>query len=222
MRRRSIVEQLAQEDPQNRIYSQARANVNRNLAVIEGYAGRDEAALAAYKNSASIYRQMLAANSNTPFYRTALADVDANAATLSIKLGRKAEARQLAHEGVPVLKETAQKKDASAAELNLAARFMTEKDLPEFCDARQGLDFAKRANDDAKGKDYVVLETLAQAYWISGDREGAVRSIQQGLDLIEPTPPGKSPSRVRKVYEKELEDYRTGKLTAGCGSSTSK
>jgi hypothetical protein len=103
--------------------------------------------------------------------------------------------------------------------LNLAARFMTEPELPEFCNAKQGLDYAKRANDAAAGKDYVVLETLAQAYWINDDRQGAVKSIQQALDLIEPTPPEKAPSRVRKVYEKELADYRAGKLTAGCGAS---
>jgi len=63
-----------------------------------------------------------------------------------------------------VLVATAEKTDASAAELNLAGRFLTEPDLPDFCDAARGLDLAKRADSAASGKDYVVLETLAQAY----------------------------------------------------------
>jgi hypothetical protein len=61
---------------------------------------------------------------------------------------------------VPVLKQVASQKDASAAELNLAARFLTQKELPEFCDAKLGLELAQRANGAADGKDYVVLQTL--------------------------------------------------------------
>ena len=213
---RTGVEQLAHEDPQNRVYTQESASIYRNLGVIEDYAGRNEAALEAYKTAGSIFKQMLQANPNTPFYRTALADLEANAALLCIKLGRKAEAQQLAHDGVPVLEETAMKKDASAAELNLAARFMTEKDLPEFCDARQGLELARRADDAAAGKDYVVLETLGQAYWINRDRQNAAAAIEHALSLIEPTAPGKEPTRVRKDYEKELADYRSENLPSGC------
>jgi len=44
------------------------------------------------------------------------------AALIALKSGRKAEAQELAHESVPVLKQSAMQKDASAAELNLAAR----------------------------------------------------------------------------------------------------
>ena len=213
---RSIIEQLAQEDPQNRAYTRSRASIYRNLAVIEDYAGRTKAALADYKTSASIFRQMLASDPNTPFYRTALADLEANASLLSLKLGRKAEAQELAHEGVPVLKATAMKKDASAGELNLAARFVTERELPEFCDAKLGLELARRANAASAGKDYVVLETLAQAYWINRDRDRAVQAIEQALTLIEPTPPGRRPTRVRGNYEQTLQNYRAGKLPSGC------
>lgn len=218
---RNLVEQLAREDPQNRAYMQSRASIYRNLGVIEDYAGRTEAALDAYKTSAATFRQMLADNPNAPFYRTALADIEANAALLSIKLGHKAEAQRLAHEGVPVLEETAAKKDASAAELNLAARFMTEEELPEFCDARKGLELAKRANDAAAGKDYVVLETLGQAYWINRDRDDAVKAIEQALSLIEGVTAGKGPSRVRRVYEKTLQEYRTEELSGGCAAARS-
>ena len=42
---RAMMEQLAAEDPQNRIYPQARATIYRNLGVIEDYAGRTVAAL---------------------------------------------------------------------------------------------------------------------------------------------------------------------------------
>jgi eukaryotic-like serine/threonine-protein kinase len=224
---RDLVEKLANEDPQNRAYTRSRASTYRNLAVIEDYAGRDEAALADYKTAASIFKQILAADVNTPFARTALADLQANASLIALKSGRKAEAQELAHQGVPVLKQSAMQKDASAAELNLAARFITTADLPEFCDAQQGLELAKRANSGANGKDYVVLETLAQAYWINGDRADAVQSIEQALTLIEAPAAGTAGSgpdsgRVRRNYEKELKDYQAEKLSSGCTVAVSR
>jgi len=118
------------------------------------------------------------------------------------------------------LTQTAMRKDASAAELNLAARFLTEKQLPEVCDAHLGLELAKRANTAAAGKDYVVLETLGQAYWINRDRQNAVASIEQALSLIEAPTAGSQPSRVRRVYETTLKDYKTDKLSSGCAAVT--
>jgi len=211
-----MMEQLAAEDPQNRIYPQARATIYRNLGVIEDYADRTVAALAAYKSAISIYEQMLAANGNNPYFRTTLADVQANAALLSLKLGRHAEAEKLIGAGLPVLKQTAMQKDASSSELNLAARFLTKEEFPKFCDARLGLELAQRANKVAEGKDYVVLETLGQAYWINRDRDGAAQSIEQALSLIEAPTPGNPPTRVRRVYEETLKSYKTDKLTTGC------
>ncbi len=219
---RTVMEQLAHEDPQNRSYILARASIYRNLGVIEDYAGRAAEALAAYLTAASIYEQMLSADSNNPYARTSLADLRANAALLSVKLGRRKEALELARAGVPVLKQTALQTDASAAELNLAARFLTQRELPELCDAHLGLQFAKRANTAAAGKDYVLLETLAQAYWINGDRENAVHSIEQALSLIEAPTAGQEPSRVRRNYEATLRGYRADQLPDGCPPASSK
>jgi serine/threonine protein kinase len=213
---RTTMEQLALEDPQNRVYVQARATIYRNLGVIEDYAGRTEVALAAYKTAISIYEQMLATNGNNPYFRTTLADVQANAALLSLKLGHHAEAKKLIGAGLPVLKQTAMQKDASASEMNLAARFLTKEEFPEFCDARLGLELAQQANKAAEGKDYVVLETLGQAYWINRDRDDAAHSIEKALSLIETPTPGSQPSRVRKVYEATLKGYENDKLSTGC------
>jgi len=217
---RTTMEQLGLEDPQNRIYVQARATIYRNLGVIEDYAGRTAAALAAYKMAISIYEQMLAANGNSPYIHTTLADAQANAALMSLKLGHHAEAEQLIGAGLPMLKQTAMQKDASASELNLAARFITKEEFPAFCDAKLGLELAKRANNVAAGKDYVVLETLGQAYWINRDRDDAAHSIEQALSLIEEPKPGAEPSRVRRVYEETLKSYKNDKLSSGCPAVT--
>ncbi len=217
---RTMMEQLAAEDPQNRVYPQARGSIYRNLGVIQDYAGRTAAALASYNTAISIYGQMLAANGNNPYFRTTLADVEANAALLSLKLGHHAEAEKLIGAGLPVLKQTAMQQDASSSELNLAARFLTKEEFPKFCDAHLGLELAQRANKAAEGKDYVVLETLGQAYWINRDRDDAARSIEQALSLIEAPKAGEASSRVRRVYETTLKEYTTEKLSSGCPAVT--
>ena len=219
---RATMEQLAEQDPQNRVYPQARASIYRNLGVIEDYAGHSAAALDAYKTAISILQQLLKANPNSPYNRTSLADLEANAAQISAKMGHHAEAVQLARDSVPVLKQTALQKDASAAELNLAARFLTTRDLPEFCNAPLGLELAQRANTAAAGKDYVVLETLGQAYWINRDRDNAEKSIEQALSLIAAPSAGNDSGRVRRVYEATLKGYRSDKLSSGCQAVASK
>jgi hypothetical protein len=103
--------------------------------------------------------------------------------------------------------------------LNLAARFLTESEFPEFCDAHLGLQLAQRANTAASGQDYVVLETLAQAYWINRDRADATQSIQQALDLMRSPAVAAGPSRSQHKYEQTLEEYRTQPLSSGCPSA---
>jgi hypothetical protein len=145
-----------------------------------------------------------------------LADLQANAALLSVKLGKGADGFRLARAGIPVLKQTALKADASASELNLAARFLTQREFPELCDAKLGLQLAQRANASAAGKDYVLLETLGQAYWLNGDRADAVRSMEGAVGLVGTAPAG---SRVRRLFDKRLAGYRVDRLPAGCGTN---
>jgi non-specific serine/threonine protein kinase/serine/threonine-protein kinase len=213
---RTTIETLAAEDPQDRIYPQARASIYRNLGVIEDYAGHTTKALDAYLTAISIFEKMLAGNPANPYYRTTLADLEANAALLTSKLGRRSEGLRLARAAIPVLKQTALKPDASASELNLAARFLTQTEFPETCDAKLGLQLAERANAAAAGKDYVVLETLGQAYWINRDRDGAVQSIDRALSLIETPKPGEMPSRVRRVFQVTLAGYSSNDLPETC------
>jgi tetratricopeptide (TPR) repeat protein len=215
---RTTIETLAAEDPQDRIFPQARASIYRNLGVIEDYAGHTTKALDAYLTAISIFEKMLAGNPANPYYRTTMADLEANAALLTAKLGHRSEGLRLARAAIPVLKQTALKPDASASELNLAARFLTQMEFPETCDAKLGLQLAERANAAAAGKDYVVLETLGQAYWINRDRDGAMQSIERALSLIETPKPGETPSRVRRVFQITLAGYRSNDLPETCSA----
>jgi len=70
----------------------------------------------------------------------------------------------------------------------------SQKNLPEFCDARLRPTLALRANADASGKDHIVLETLAQAYWLNGNRDDAVRSIEDALVWMDAPKPGEAPT----------------------------
>ena len=212
----AMIDELSAEDPRNRAYTQARASIFRNRGVIEDYAGDIKGALADDTRAIQIYQQLLSANPQSPYFRTSLAELQANAALLSAKLGQRDRAAQLAAEGIPVLKTTAMKADATSAELNLAARFLTSEKLPGVCDARLGLKLALRADQSAAHKDYVVLETLAQAYWVNGDRSNALATMERALERADPTPSPGTTSRVRVIFEKTIAEYRTRPTPVVC------
>ena len=177
------------------MYWLLRTSVYRNMGVIEGYAGNHAAELKAYLTAIATYEKMLAANPNELYARTSLADLRTNSAFL-MREARTASGR------------VAAQSDGAANELNLAARALVQRDFPELRDYKLGLTLAQRANAAAGGKDYVFLETLAEAYWMNRDRENAVRSIEPALKLVGET------LRVRGVFEKTLgstgrESYRS-------------
>ena len=211
-----LIDELSAEDPRNRTYTQARASIFRNRGVIEDYAGESQRALADDIQAVQIYQRLLALNPQSPYFRTSVAELQANAALLSAKLGQQDQADGYAAQGVPVLKATATKPDATSAELNLAARFLTSEELSRVCDARLGLEFALRADRSAAGKDYVVLETLAQAYWVSGDREQALTTMERALNRADPAPVKGKTSRVRVAFEKTIAGYRSRPSPTGC------
>jgi hypothetical protein len=69
------------------------------------------------------------------------------------------------------------------------------------------------------GKEPGAIIYLAQAYANTGDAPKAMETVERGLALVAPAPPGQKPSEVRKALEDEQRDIgiliKTGTLPAG-------
>jgi hypothetical protein len=86
-------------------------------------------------------------------------------------------------------------------------------------DYPRALRYAKRADELAGGKGPIPIIYLAEAYANNGDAANALATVNRGLLLVPPTPPGQKPSEVRRNLENELRDItiliKTGHLPLG-------
>jgi tetratricopeptide (TPR) repeat protein len=193
---------MSEEDPRNIGALFFRTIPYRNLGIVSGLAGNREANLRYFLIAIGIGDQLRAKNPANQSYRFGQAELQADAANLSLETGRPEEAIRLARAGISTLRDIASKPQASAVELAVAARALLETKVPAMADAKMGLELAKRAAA-LDPKDSEVQEILGEAYWLNADRASAAHSIEQALTLIEPTP-----TPARRALEKTLAQYR--------------
>ena len=199
---RQIRDRMSEEDPRNIGALFFRTIPYRNLGIVSGLAGNREANLRYFLIAIGIGDQLRAKNPANQSYRFGQAELQADAANLSLETGRPEEAIRLARAGISTLRDIASKPQASAVELAVAARALLETKVPAMADAKMGLELAKRAAA-LDPKDSEVQEILGEAYWLNADRASAAHSIEQALTLIEPTP-----TPARRALEKTLAQYR--------------
>ncbi len=203
---RQIRDRTSEQDPRNMQALYFRTIPWRDLAIVHQMAGQKAASLQAFLATIAVMDRLIHQSPSNLGYRFARAELQSSAANLAMKLGRKAEAEKLANAALPVLKQAAERPDASAVELAIAARNLLETEVRSLRDPKLALTFAiKSSQMDAK--DAEIQEILAKAYWFNGDRPHAVQSIQQSLALIEQTP-----TPTRQALEKTLRQYQTVKL----------
>ncbi len=203
---RQIRDRNSQEDPKNIMALFFRTIPYRDLGIISGYAGHPDAKLRYLLIAIGIYDDLRAKNPENKGYPFGQAELEVDAANLSVEAGRQQEALRLARAGISTLKEVAAQPQASPVELAITARALLETKVSSLRDVKLGLTLVKRAAALAP-KDSEVQEILAEGYWLNGDRPAAVEAIQQALALIELTPtPG------RRALEKTLAQYRTAPI----------
>ena len=203
---RQIRDRLSEQDPKNVMALFFRVTPYRNLAIVNENAGNIAASRENFLAAIAIYDLLLQRSPSNRNYRLGRAELQTGAANHSVKLHLLADAERLAREGIGFLKEAAQSPDASPVELVIAARSLLESQVVALCDYSLALAFAKRASI-LGGDDSEMQEVLAEAYWRTGDRDGAIRAIEKALSLIE-----RKPTPVRDRLEKTLAEYRSGKL----------
>jgi len=203
---RQIRDRTSEQDPKNIQALYFRTIPLRDLAIVHQMAGQTAASLDAFLSVIAIIDRLIAQSPGNLGFRFARAELQSSAANLAMKLGRAPQAERLASASLPVLKQAAERPDASAVELAIAARSLLEAEVRPWRDPNSALAFARKSSQ-LNGKDAEIQEILAEAYWFNGDRAHAVQSIQQSLALIEQTP-----TPTRHALEKTLRQYQRAKL----------
>ena len=126
-----------------------------------------------------------------------------NLAELYEKQGQLDEALPLRRELLDYQVSRAKRPKATARELNATAWMLLTTKLEALRDPAAALPIAQRAVEKSGGKDLGILDTLALAYFLTGDTAKAIDTEEKALSLL---PPGDSATR--KELEKSLARFR--------------
>ena len=203
---RQIRDRLSDQDPKNIQALYFRTIPLRDLAIVQQMAGHIGQSFNAFLTDVAVLNRLIAQSPSNLTHRFSRAELESSAANLALKLGRPDEARQLAGSALPVLKQIAERPDASEVEMAIAARNLLETEVRPWRDPALALRLATKSAQ-MNGKDSEIQEILAEAYWFNRDRAHAVQSIQQSLSLIE-----QAPTPTRRALEKKLQQYQTAAL----------
>jgi tetratricopeptide (TPR) repeat protein len=213
---RELYDRLAAVDPKNGTNTRRRMNVYRTLAMIQLSLGNKSEALADYRKVVELTNGLIAIDPSKVSNFVIGAEAQGRAAKLLAAEGRMDEAAQYAKTSIDTLKRIADRPDAAAQNLSEAAVVLMVTPIRGLRDYPRALLYAKRADQLSGGKEPGAIIYLAQAYANTGDAPKALATVERGLALVAPSPPGQKPSEVRKALEDEQRDIRilikTGRL----------
>lgn len=99
----------------------------------------------------------------------------------------------------------ANREKAGAAELIDYADTLLRAPYPELRNATLGLRFARRGNEMSSFRNPMMLDTLAWAYYRSGDRQKAVETMERAIELL----PVGTAGGLRTEYEAGLREFQS-------------
>jgi serine/threonine protein kinase len=216
---RRFYENMAIADPKNGTNTRRRINVSRTHAMIELGLGNKDAALDDYRKLIGLANGLIAVDASKPSNYVLRGEAEGRASKILAEEGRMPEARQYATESIDSLESIADRPDAAQQNLSEAAIMLMSAPVVTLRNYSRALDYARRADELGGGKSPEAIAYLAQAYANTGDAQKALETIQRGLSLVAPAPPGEKPSDTRQTLEDEYRDIKilaqTGHLPPG-------
>lgn len=124
-------------------------------------------------------------------------------ANLSTKNGKPGVARTYTLRLLKLQNKQANSPEATAYDLNDYAWFLLACEPESLRNPAAALPYARKAVEMSEGRDANILDTLARAYFLTGDHKLAVETTQKALALL----PANSP--LHRELEANVERFRT-------------
>ncbi len=216
---RQVYDRTATVDPKNATNARRRMNVYRTLAMVQLALGNKNEALSDYQKLIDLSNALAAIDPSKASNFVIGAEAQGRAAKILASEGRMDQAAQYSKASIATLERIADQPDAAAQNLSEAAIVLMATPIAALRDYRRALGYAQRAYDLSGGKEPGAIVYLAQAYANNGEASKALETVERGLALVPPPPPGAQPSEVRKTLEDQARDIKiliqTGRLPAG-------
>lgn len=187
----AIRQQLADADLRNIGARRDLALAQAAIAGVLTAKGNQAAALEHYRRALTAFEEVYAADTGNGWIRQRLLATLGDLAALSGRMQQSGQALTYAARQLALQKERADKSGASAGELNDYAWSLLTIEPESLRNPAAALVRAQQAVALSEGKDAVILDTLAHAYFLTGDQSRAVATEEKALALL----PADSPAR---------------------------
>ena len=203
-----IDEALSNADPQNMQLREALWVPYAQVGDLMDVMGDKAGTLRNYRKALAIMQDLVQKNPTNLQLQAKLSDSLLGLGVLLVRNGNEVEGAAMISRGLQISKGFADRPEATARNLNDYALNLLNCDPGAPCDGAAALPYAKRAVEMTKGNDPDYLDSLAAAYFKTGEAAKAVDTEQQALLLLPPATPQTAGSSARKQYEANLAKFK--------------
>jgi len=203
-----MYEALAAADPQNMNLREGLWLRYMHLAEMLSETGSKSGTLENFRKALAIAQNLGLRSPGNLQVQAKLADTLWELGLFQAKNAEQTEGRQMVFRGLHILKVLADKSDATAGELNRYAQAMLNCEPGGPCNATAALPYARRAVEMTNASDPGFLDSLAMAYFKTGDSRKAAETEQKAVDLLSPSNSEKAASAKGKQYEANLAKFK--------------
>ena len=204
---------ILERDPTNAGVQRSLAMLNAVKANTQTSLGEPEGAVASFEVALRLMRGLNAADPKNVRYRTDMTYMLLRRVALLLKTGRRSEAVASAKEGLAMLKENAERPEATAQDFNEYAWGLATCDVPELRDPARALQYASRAVESSPNPNALYLDTLAWAHFRSGNPAKAVEAAERAIAMMPASAKAGPAVGLRGQLEHDLAEFKKGPAT---------
>jgi tetratricopeptide (TPR) repeat protein len=167
--------------------------------------GREAEAIASNVDAIALFERLRANDPGNARVASLLSFVLLRQAPVLQRAGRTAEAAQTTRRGLAVLRERAERPGASPGDWNDYASWLLTCEPATLRQPGVALRFAQRAVGTAQ--DPVFMDTLAMAWFQTGNRPASIDMARRALALLPPAPQGAPATGLRAEIERHLAEF---------------
>lgn len=189
-RAESLFDALSNSDPANGDYSRQVANMSVYLAPALEQTGDVKGALAAFERAVTILGQLLPRESEDSRIRTVLGSILMRYSALLHKSGDQPRARAMTARSLEVQEPLIDRPNVAPTVLNEYANTLLKSEYAELHDSAKALAIMLKVDKVSNGSNPIFLDTLAWAYYRTGDPQKALDTARKALSVLAPGPSG--------------------------------
>jgi eukaryotic-like serine/threonine-protein kinase len=179
-----LYETLAAEQPNNVEYRRLASYTQIYIALARMAQNDHAGAMAAYSKAVASMQMLLSIDPSDAKAPFALAFALMKMSDQMKKIGDHANAEKAAAQALELERAVAERPAAGPFEWNEYANGLVKADFASLKQPAKALDLALRAAHGTKESDPIILDTLAWAYFQSGDSPAAIRTERKALILV--------------------------------------